>query len=137
MLLLVLDGLDHGVIAAMAHKNRAVRPVYARICEFAVDRACGKTARSPCSAQSRSYDCRSYEWRWERPMGYFIKGTNLIGTITLRRVSSVGAIKKAGELIVDGYREVQITAPDGRLFGHEDFNKLSSDSDRRLCAPTR
>ena len=38
MLLLVLDGLAHGVIAAMAHKNRAVRPVYARICEFAMDR---------------------------------------------------------------------------------------------------
>jgi hypothetical protein len=68
-------------------------------------------------------------------MGYLVKGTNLVGTITLRRVSSVGAIKKAEELIADGYREVQITALDGRCFGHEDFNKLASASDRRLlCA---
>ena len=51
-------------------------------------------------------------------MGYLISGTNLIGTITLRRDSSVAAIKKAGELVADGYREVQITAPDGHLIEH-------------------
>ena len=65
-------------------------------------------------------------------MGYLVRGTNLVGTITLRRVSSIGAIKKAGELIADGYREVQITAPDGHRFGHEDFNKLARASDRCL-----
>jgi hypothetical protein len=65
-------------------------------------------------------------------MDYLVKGTNLVGTITLRRVSSVGAIKKAEELIADGYREVQITTPDGSRFGHEEFNKLASASDRRL-----
>ena len=68
-------------------------------------------------------------------MGYLVKGTSLVGTITLHRVSSVGAIKKAGELIADGYREVQITAPDGGRFGHENFNKLASASDRRLLCP--
>ena len=65
-------------------------------------------------------------------MGYLVRGTNLVGTITLRRVSSVGAIKKARELISDGYREVQITAPDGHRFEREDFNKLASASDRGL-----
>ena len=68
-------------------------------------------------------------------MDYLVKGTSLVGTITLRRVSSVGAIKKAEELMADGYRDVRITAPDGRRFGHEDFNKLANASDRRLlCA---
>jgi hypothetical protein len=53
-------------------------------------------------------------------MDSLISGTNLIGTVTLRRDSSVAAIKKAGELIADGYREVQITAPDGHLIQRED-----------------
>ena len=65
-------------------------------------------------------------------MGYLVRGTNLVGTITLRRASSVGAIKKAEELIAAGYREVQIVAADGRRFEHEDFNKLMSASDRAL-----
>jgi hypothetical protein len=61
-------------------------------------------------------------------MGYLISGTNLIGTVTLRRDSSVAAFKKAGELIADGYREVQITAPDGHLLEHEDA-ACASESD--------
>ena len=53
-------------------------------------------------------------------MGYVICGTNLIGIVTLRRDSSDAAVKKAAELVADGYREVHITAPDGHLIESAD-----------------
>lgn len=57
-------------------------------------------------------------------MDYIINGTNLVGVVTLHRVSAVAAIKKARELISEGYLDVRVTAPDGRIYGAEDFANL-------------
>jgi hypothetical protein len=58
-------------------------------------------------------------------MDYVITGANLAGAISLRRDSAVGAIKKALELIAEGCRDVRVIAPDGRIYGHEDFDGLA------------
>ncbi len=58
-------------------------------------------------------------------MEYKISGTSLSGAVALRRDSPAGAIKKAVELMGDGYLDVLITAPDGRIYEHQDFDKLS------------
>ena len=58
-------------------------------------------------------------------MDYIITGRNATGTVSLRRASAVGAIKKAVELMGDGHLEVQITAPDGRVYGHAEFDQLN------------
>jgi hypothetical protein len=63
-------------------------------------------------------------------MDYVVTGANLAGAISLRRDSAVGAIKKALELIC---RDVQVPAPDGRVYRHQDFDSLAetrSDSPR-------
>jgi hypothetical protein len=57
-------------------------------------------------------------------MDYIITGRNVTGAMSLRRDSAVGAIKKAVELMGDGHVDVQITAPDGRVYGHTEFAQL-------------
>ena len=57
-------------------------------------------------------------------MDYIITGRNVTGAMSLRRDSAVGAIKKAVELMGDGHVDVQITAPDGRVYGHTEFDQL-------------
>jgi hypothetical protein len=52
-------------------------------------------------------------------------GRDLAGAISLGRHSVVGAIKKALELISEGCRDVRVTAPDGRIWGHKDFESLA------------
>jgi hypothetical protein len=63
-------------------------------------------------------------------MEYKISGTSLSGAVALRRDSAVGAIKKAVELMDDGYLDVMITAPDGRIYGHPEFDELSRSEKR-------
>jgi hypothetical protein len=58
-------------------------------------------------------------------MDYVVTGANLSGAISLRRDSAVGAIKKALELIGEGCRDVRVTAPDGRIYEHQNFDSLA------------
>ena len=58
-------------------------------------------------------------------MDYIITGRNATGAISLRRGSAVGAIKKAVELMEDEHVDVQITAPDGRVYRHTEFDQLN------------
>jgi hypothetical protein len=57
-------------------------------------------------------------------MSYIITGTDSAGALSLKRDSAAAAIKKALELMADGCRDVAITAPDGRIYGHPEFGHL-------------
>ena len=57
-------------------------------------------------------------------MSYIVTGTNSVGALSLKRDSAAAAIKKALELMGDGCRDVSITAPDGRTYGHSEFDQL-------------
>jgi LmbE family N-acetylglucosaminyl deacetylase len=57
-------------------------------------------------------------------MSYIITGTDSAGALSLKRDTAAAALKKALELIGDGCRDVFITAPDGRIYGHPDFDQL-------------
>jgi hypothetical protein len=57
-------------------------------------------------------------------MGYIITGTDSAGALSLKRDSAAAAIKKALELIGEGCRDVSITAPDGRIYSHPEFDHL-------------
>jgi hypothetical protein len=57
-------------------------------------------------------------------MSYIVTGTNSVGALSLKRDSAAAAIKKALELMGDGCRDVSIVAPDGRIYGHPDFDQL-------------
>jgi hypothetical protein len=57
-------------------------------------------------------------------MSYIITGIDSAGTVSLKRDSAPAALKKAVELMSEGVRDVQITAPEGRVYGHADFDQL-------------
>jgi hypothetical protein len=60
-------------------------------------------------------------------MSFLITATDISGSITLRRESAAAAVKRAAELAEAGYRDVAITAPDGRLYPSETFLRLLAD----------
>ena len=55
---------------------------------------------------------------------YTITAKNTAGLVSLRRSTSAAAIKKAVELIGSGHIEVQITAPDGKIYHDTEFDSL-------------
>ena len=57
-------------------------------------------------------------------MTYVITGIDSAGALSLKRNSATAAIKKADELRADGCRDVRITDPDGRIYGHAEFPRL-------------
>jgi hypothetical protein len=57
-------------------------------------------------------------------MSYIITGADSAGALSLKRDSAAAAIKKAFELMGDGCRDVSITAPDGRIYSHPEFDQL-------------
>jgi hypothetical protein len=57
-------------------------------------------------------------------MSFFIQGTDTSGSVSLRRDTTAAAVKKAAELIADGCWDVQITAPDGRVYASTQFGQL-------------
>jgi hypothetical protein len=59
-------------------------------------------------------------------MPYIISGTNSVGALNLKRDSAAAAIKKARELAADGFRDVEITDPEGRVHDHAEFAKRNA-----------
>jgi hypothetical protein len=59
-------------------------------------------------------------------MPYIISGTNSVGALSLKRDSAAAAIKKARELAADGFRDVEITDPEGQVRDHAEFAKLNA-----------
>jgi hypothetical protein len=57
-------------------------------------------------------------------MSFLISATDTCGRVTLRRETPEAAFKKAAELAADGYRDIAITGPDGRLYAPRAFDQL-------------
>jgi hypothetical protein len=57
-------------------------------------------------------------------MSFLISATDICGRVTLRRETADAAFKKAAELVADGYRDVAITGPDGRLYAPRASDEL-------------
>jgi hypothetical protein len=55
---------------------------------------------------------------------FIITGKNATGVVSLERDTAAGAVKKAAELMADGHTDVQVTGPDGRVYGDADFPQL-------------
>lgn len=57
-------------------------------------------------------------------MKFYIQGLDTSGSVTLHRDSVPAAIKKATELISDGYLNVEIITPDGAAYHAGEFDQL-------------
>ena len=55
---------------------------------------------------------------------YLIGGTNLCGRVNLGRSTAEAALKKAREFLQEGYLDVRISTPRGRLLSPEEFDQL-------------
>jgi len=53
-----------------------------------------------------------------------IGGTNLCGRVNLGRSTAEAALKKASEFLQEGYLDVRISTPRGRLLSPEEFDQL-------------
>ena len=59
-------------------------------------------------------------------MKFYITALDSSGSVTLHRDSVPAAIKKAGELILDGCLNVEIIMPDGATYHPGEFEQLGS-----------
>jgi hypothetical protein len=55
---------------------------------------------------------------------YLIGGSNLCGRVNLGRSTAEAALKKAREFLQEGYLDVRISTPRGRLLSPEEFDQL-------------
>jgi hypothetical protein len=55
---------------------------------------------------------------------YLISGRNLCGRVNLGRSTSEAALKKAREFLQEGYFDVRVSTPRGRVLLPEEFDQL-------------
>jgi hypothetical protein len=55
---------------------------------------------------------------------YLISGSNRFGRVNLSRATAAAAVKKAKELVQEGYMEVRISTPRGRVLLSDEFDQL-------------
>lgn len=55
---------------------------------------------------------------------YLISANNGFGSVNLRRDTAAAALKKARELVQDGYMDVRICTPRGLMLSSDEFNQL-------------
>jgi hypothetical protein len=55
---------------------------------------------------------------------YLISGRNLSGCVNLGRPTPEAALKKAREFLQEGYLDVKISTPRGRVLSPEEFDQL-------------
>ena len=60
---------------------------------------------------------------------YLISGNNQFGRVNLSRAAAGAAVKKAKELLQEGYLDVRISTPRGRILLSDEFDQLE-DSER-------
>lgn len=53
-----------------------------------------------------------------------IGGTNRFGRVNLSRAEAAAAVKKAKELLQEGYLDVRISTPRGRILLPDEFDQL-------------
>ena len=57
---------------------------------------------------------------------YLISGNNQFGRVNLSRAAAGAAVKKAKELLQEGYLDVRISTPRGRMLLSDEFDQLRS-----------
>ena len=57
-------------------------------------------------------------------MKFFITARDAAGSVTLHRETVPAALKKAGELLLASYFNVEIVMPDGATYHAEEFDQL-------------
>lgn len=55
---------------------------------------------------------------------YLISGKNLCGRVNLGRGTAEAALKKARELLQEGYLDVRVSTPRGLLLAPDEFDQL-------------
>ena len=55
---------------------------------------------------------------------YLIGGSNRFGRVNLSRAEAAAALKKAKELLQEGYLDVRISTPRGRILLPDEFDQL-------------
>jgi hypothetical protein len=55
---------------------------------------------------------------------YLVSGRNLSGRVNLGRGTPEAALKKAREFLQEGYLDVRISTPRGRVLSPEEFDQL-------------
>jgi hypothetical protein len=55
---------------------------------------------------------------------FLISGRNLCGRVNLGRNTAEAALKKAREFLQEGYLDVRISTPRGRVLSPEEFDQL-------------
>ena len=78
---------------------------------------------------SRSFFlCRCWPWHscMDRTteLHYLISGNNQFGRVNLSRATAAAAVKKARELVQEGYFDVRISTPRGRVLLSDEFDQL-------------
>ena len=72
--------------------------------------------------------CRCWPWHscMDRTteLHYLISGNNQFGRVNLSRVAAEAAVKKAKELLQEGYLDVRISTPRGRILLSDEFDQL-------------
>jgi hypothetical protein len=58
------------------------------------------------------------------PLQFLISGNNGFGRVNLGRDTSAGALKKAKELLQEGYMDVKICTPRGQVLLSDEFDRL-------------
>jgi hypothetical protein len=61
-----------------------------------------------------------------RKLQYLISGNNGFGRVNLGRDTAVAALKKAKELLQDGYMDVRICTPRGQVLLSDEFDRLEA-----------
>jgi hypothetical protein len=55
---------------------------------------------------------------------YLISGNNQFGRVSLSRMAAGAAVTKARELLQEGYLDVRISTPRGRILMSDEFDQL-------------
>jgi hypothetical protein len=60
------------------------------------------------------------------PLQYLVSGRDQSGYVSLGRTTTADALKKARELLQDGYLDVRICTPQGRVLLSDEFDQFEA-----------
>ena len=97
--------------------------MHAPISPSRLDRAAGD-----CSAISIAPGgcCGSSAWIGHRNCNILVSGRDQSGYVSLGRTTTVAALKKARELLLEGYIDVRICTPQGRMLLSDEFDQFEA-----------
>ncbi len=58
------------------------------------------------------------------PLQYLVSGRDQSGFVSLGRTTTAAALKKAKELLQEGYIDVRICTPQGRILDSDEFHEF-------------